>query len=93
MRWYRHGPLTALARILGLAMLATYGLWAAGTGGSWMQAWHLASLAPLAAALVRFDWLNTHVAGRPVEDLILRDRPMAIAELAWLVMFALGLSS
>ena len=31
--------------------------------------------------------------GRPVEDLLARDRPMAVAELAWLALFALGLSS
>lgn len=93
MRWYRYGPLTALARILAAAMLVAYGLWAAGTGDSAMQAWHLASIVPLAIALIRFDWLNAHSAGRPVEDLILRDRLMAVAELAWLVMFALGLSA
>jgi decaprenyl-phosphate phosphoribosyltransferase len=92
MRWYRYGPLTVLARILAVAMLAAYALWAVGSGDTGMQAWHLASVVPLAAALIRFDWLNVHAAGRPVEDLIIRDRPMAVAELAWLVMFALGLS-
>jgi decaprenyl-phosphate phosphoribosyltransferase len=93
MRWYRYGPLTTLARILAAAMLAAYALWALASADNGMRAWHLASIVPLAAALARFDWLNAHATGRPVEDLIIRDRPMVVAELAWLAMFALGLGS
>jgi hypothetical protein len=52
-----------------------------------------ASTAALAAALVRFDWLSAHAGEKPVEDLIIRDRLMAGAELAWLVLFAAGLLS
>lgn len=91
MRWYRYGPLCALARAIATAMVAAYALWAVGSPDGSMQAWHLASIVPLVAALVRFDWLNGHAAGRPVEDLIVRDRLMAGAELSWLVMFTLGL--
>lgn len=93
MRWYRYGALVALARVLALAMLVAYALWALGDGNHGRSAWHLASLAPLAIALVRFDWLNGHATGRSVEDLIMRDKIMAGAELTWLVLFALGLSS
>jgi hypothetical protein len=46
---------------------------------------------PLAVALARFDWLSGHADGKPVEDLIIRDRFMAVAELAWLALFAAGL--
>ena len=93
MRWYRFGALSALARVLAAAMVVSYALWAVGDGDGWAQAWHLVSVVPLAVALVRFDWLAGQGTGKPVEDLLARDRPMAVAELAWLALFALGLSS
>jgi decaprenyl-phosphate phosphoribosyltransferase len=93
MRWYRFGALSVLARVLAAAMVASYALWAVGSGDGWAHAWHLVSVLPLAVALVRFDWLAGQGTGRPVEDLLARDRPMAVAELAWLALFALGLSS
>jgi decaprenyl-phosphate phosphoribosyltransferase len=93
MRWYSFGALSALARVLAAAMVVSYALWAVGDGDGWAHAWHLVSVLPLAVALVRFDWLAGQGTGRPVEDLLARDRPMAVAELAWLALFALGLSS
>jgi len=93
MRYYRYGALSALARVLAAAMIVSYALWAVGNGDGWAHAWHLVSVVPLAVALVRFDWLAGQGTGRPVEDLLARDRPMAVAELAWLALFALGLSS
>jgi decaprenyl-phosphate phosphoribosyltransferase len=93
MRWYRYGALSVLARVLAAAMVASYALWAIGDGDGWAHAWHLVSVLPLAVALLRFDWLAGQGTGRPVEDLLARDRPMAAAELAWLALFALGLSS
>ena len=56
-----------------------------------MRAWHLASALPLAAALIRFDWLTARQPGKPVEDLIARDGLMVCCELAWLTLFAAGL--
>ncbi|HEX3493557.1 MAG TPA: decaprenyl-phosphate phosphoribosyltransferase [Streptosporangiaceae bacterium] len=93
MRWYRFGTLSALAQVLAMAMIASYALWAAGNGDGWAHIWHLVSVIPLALALVRFDWLSGRGDGRPVEDLIVKDRPMIVAEMAWLALFALGLSS
>ena len=46
---------------------------------------------PLAAALIRFDWLTGHEQAKPVEDLISRDRLMVCCELGWLVLFGTGL--
>ena len=40
--------------------------------------WHLVSVVPLAVALVRFDWLAGPGQGKPVEDLLARDRLMAV---------------
>jgi decaprenyl-phosphate phosphoribosyltransferase len=91
MRWYRAGALRAAGLALAAALLAAYTLWALGSSDTRMQAWHLASVLPLAGALGRFWWLSGHAAGRPVEDLIVRDRVMAGTELAWLVMFAAGM--
>jgi decaprenyl-phosphate phosphoribosyltransferase len=72
-------------------MLAAYLIWAVGQSSAWMRAWHLASAIPLAAALLRFDWLTGRTADKPVEDMIARDRLMAWAEMAWLLSFAVGL--
>jgi decaprenyl-phosphate phosphoribosyltransferase len=91
MRWYRYGALDVTARLVTAAIIVAYALWAVtGSHGS-SELWHLASLAPLAVALVRFERLSSRAAGRPVEDLIIRDRVMSAAELAWLILFALGL--
>jgi decaprenyl-phosphate phosphoribosyltransferase len=91
LRWYRYRPMRAAGRAVAAAMTASYVLWALRAGDSSMRAWHLVSVVPLAAALIRFDWLAGHAGGRPVEDLIVRDRLMACAELAWLVLFSAGL--
>jgi len=66
-------------------------LWATGNSDGARQAWHCLAW-PLAVALVRFDFLNSQPTRR-------RSRTSscgtgdAIAELSWLVLFALGLSS
>jgi decaprenyl-phosphate phosphoribosyltransferase len=93
LRWYRYRGLALAARGLAAAMVVAYALWAlsgARPGGPppW---WHLASIIPLAVAVGRFDWLTGHGGGKAVEDLILRDRVMASAELAWLLLFATGM--
>jgi hypothetical protein len=40
---------------------------------------------------MRFDWLTAHEPGKPVENLIARDRPMVCCELTRLTLFAVGL--
>jgi decaprenyl-phosphate phosphoribosyltransferase len=91
MRWYSLGGLRLSQRLVAAAMIVAYVLWAYGEKDPWMRAWHLASVLPLLAALVRFDWLAGHAGGRPVEDLIARDGPMVGAELGWLILFMVGL--
>jgi decaprenyl-phosphate phosphoribosyltransferase len=91
IRYYRYGALRAAGRTAAAAMIIAYALWAIGSADGRMRAWHLASIAPLAASLIRFDWLAGHATGRPVEDLIIRDRLMAAAGISWLVAFTLGL--
>jgi decaprenyl-phosphate phosphoribosyltransferase len=91
MRWYTPAVLRLGQRMATIVMIAAYVLWAAGEHGGWMRGLHLASAVPVAAALVRFDWLTTHMPGKPVEDLIARDGSMICCQLVWLVLFVAGL--
>jgi decaprenyl-phosphate phosphoribosyltransferase len=91
MRSYSLRGLRVSQRVIALAMLAAYLLWAAAEPDGWMRAWHLLSALPLAAALYRFDRLTWLAEGRPVEDLIARDGTMICCELTWLTLFVVGL--
>jgi decaprenyl-phosphate phosphoribosyltransferase len=91
MRWYSPQLLRLSERVVAVVMIAAYVMWAYTEHSAWMRGWHLASAIPLAAALIRFDWLTAKASSKAVEDLISRDAGMLICELAWLVMFAVGL--
>jgi decaprenyl-phosphate phosphoribosyltransferase len=91
MRWYTYRVMCVLARAVAAGIIGAYLLWALSSGDGTQQLWHLVSIVPLAVALARFDWLSIRRSDRPVEDLIVADRVMAGAELAWLATFALGL--
>jgi len=91
MRWYRASWLRVGQRVVSAGMITAYLLWAYGQHGGSTRVLHLVSAVPLAAALVRFDWLTGHRQAKPVEDLISRDRLMVGCELAWLALFAAGL--
>ena len=91
MRWYTPEMLRLSQRVVAGAMILAYLLWATAERDPWMAGWHLASAAALSLALVRFDQLTGKAQGRPVEDLIIRDRLMNLFEMAWLIMFAVGL--
>jgi decaprenyl-phosphate phosphoribosyltransferase len=91
MRWYTPAMLRLSQRIVAGAMILAYLLWATAERDPWMAGWHLASAVALFLALVRFDQLTGQAEGRPVEDLITRDRLMNVFELGWLIMFAVGL--
>jgi decaprenyl-phosphate phosphoribosyltransferase len=91
MRWYRPAALRLTQRITAVTMIITYALWALGEQDNWIRAWHLASALPLSGALARFDRLTALATPRPVEDLLIRDTPMVLLELTWLLMFITGL--
>jgi decaprenyl-phosphate phosphoribosyltransferase len=91
MRWYRPAALRLAQRLVTVAMIVTYVLWAFEEHGTWLRAFHLASAVPLALALMRFDRLTARPTTRPVEDLLTRDAAMAVFELLWLLLFAAGL--
>ena len=91
MRWYSPSMLRVSQRVVACAMVLAYLLWARAEQDPWMRGWHLASGLALAIALIRFDRLTARAESRPVEDLIARDPLMICCELAWLVMFGVGL--
>jgi decaprenyl-phosphate phosphoribosyltransferase len=91
MRWYSPSMLRLSQRVVACAMVLAYLLWARAEQDPWMRGWHLASGLALAAALIRFDRLTARAGSRPVEDLIARDPLMICCELAWLVIFGVGL--
>jgi len=90
MRFYRPGALRASQLIVAALMIAAYLAWAAGEHSS-ARNWHLLSALPLALALIRFAVLTGRRSAAPVEDLLTRDGPMLISELAWLALFTAGL--
>jgi decaprenyl-phosphate phosphoribosyltransferase len=91
MRWYSLSLLRSGQRAASVIMLAAYLFWALSEHDAWMRGWHVASVVPLALALLRFDRLTGLAEGRPVEDLIVRDPMMICCELTWLTMFTVGL--
>jgi decaprenyl-phosphate phosphoribosyltransferase len=90
MRYYRPDMLRIAQVLIGVGMLATYLMWALSEKHG-ARPWHLASALPLAAAVVRFGVLTARRTVRPVEDLITRDAVMLCCEVAWLVLFCVGL--
>jgi decaprenyl-phosphate phosphoribosyltransferase len=91
LRRYSPAGLRAGQRVIAGAMVVAYVFWALGDHTARMRAWHLASVVPLALALIRFERLTVRPASKPVEDLISRDPAMLGLELAWLVLFVAGL--
>jgi decaprenyl-phosphate phosphoribosyltransferase len=90
MRWYHPVVLRVAQVIIGAGVLATYLMWALSETTA-ARPWHLASAVPLTIALVRFGVLTARGTVRPVEDLITRDVIMLCCEVAWLVLFCVGL--
>jgi decaprenyl-phosphate phosphoribosyltransferase len=68
--------------LLGATVLAYLG-WALGTANGW----HVLSTLPLLYALLRFDHLVDRRPVARVEDLLLSDRRLVVAELLWLAAF------
>jgi decaprenyl-phosphate phosphoribosyltransferase len=91
MRGYSAPVLRLTQRVVSGVMVVSYVLWAWSEPHPKTRAWHLVSSVALAAALIRFDHLTARATSKPVEDLIARDPVMVTCEVAWLVLFAVGL--
>lgn len=90
LRGYTPGGLRIAQRCISVAVIAAYISWALLNGTSWGIGCHLASVLPLAAALMRFDWLTTRAVMTRVDDMITRDMPMLGCEFVWLLLFLAG---
>lgn len=91
MRGYSAPALRIAQRAVSAIMVVSYVFWAANEPVLRTRIWHLVSSIALLAALTQFDRLTARATSKPVEDLIARDPLMVGCEVAWLVLFALGL--
>ena len=92
MRGYSAATLRIAQRVVCAAMIVSYVFWAGSEPMPRTRVFHLISSIALLAALVRFDRLTARATSKPVEDLIARDPVMVGCEVAWLILFALGLA-
>jgi decaprenyl-phosphate phosphoribosyltransferase len=70
--------------------LFAYCVWALGISDVDGVPWRPLTIAPFAACVLRYGVLIGAGDGEAPEDLVLRDRWLQIAGIAWLVVFALG---
>ncbi len=87
---YTPEVLTALLAGCGLVALFAYGMWAAALPAVHGIPWRPLTVIPFGACLARYVLLVRAGAGETPEELVLGDRLLALAGLAWLVLFALG---
>jgi decaprenyl-phosphate phosphoribosyltransferase len=85
--------LPLLQRLLmasGLCALFAYSVWAFELPAVHGVPWRLLTIVPFAVCLLRYGTLVRAGAGEAPEELILRDRLLQLAAVAWLVLFALS---
>ncbi|MEZ0070038.1 decaprenyl-phosphate phosphoribosyltransferase [Streptacidiphilus sp. MAP12-20] len=93
LQHYTASGLRVAQRVIALAMVAAYLAWALVEPDARTRAWHVATVVPLVAALIRFDRLTSAGTTSHIEDLLIRDTPMIALELTWLLLFALGFAA
>jgi decaprenyl-phosphate phosphoribosyltransferase len=74
----------------GLCALFAYSVWAFELPTVHGVPWRLLTIVPFALCLLRYGTLVRAGAGEAPDDLILRDRPLQLGAVAWLVLFALS---
>lgn len=87
---YTPEVLTALLTGCGLVALFAYGMWAAALPAVHGIPWRPLTVIPFGACLLRYVVLVRAGAGETPEELVLGDRLLALAGVAWLALFALG---
>jgi decaprenyl-phosphate phosphoribosyltransferase len=87
---YTPEVLTALLAGCGLVALFAYGMWAAALPAVHGIPWRPLTVIPFGACLLRYVLLVRAGAGETPEELVLGDRLLALAGVAWLALFALG---
>jgi decaprenyl-phosphate phosphoribosyltransferase len=88
------GYTTARLRVIligsALVALIAYCFWAFALPDIDGVPWRPLTIVPVAACLARYGMLLGAGAGEAPEDLVLRDGPLLLVGIAWLVLFALG---
>ncbi len=87
---YTEQRLRVILAVSGLGALIAYTVWAFKLPVVHGIPWRPLSIAPVALALGRYGILIRAGGGETPEDLVLRDRVLLAAGVAWLVVFALG---
>jgi decaprenyl-phosphate phosphoribosyltransferase len=87
---YTQVRLRAILAVSGLAALFAYCVWAFELPAVHGFPWRPLTIVPFAACLLRYGSLLQAGKGEAPEDLLLGDRVLALAGLAWLALFALG---
>jgi decaprenyl-phosphate phosphoribosyltransferase len=90
LRFYTEARLSRILWGSAACALFAYCVWAFELPTVGGVPWRPLTIAPFAACLVRFAALVQGGQGEAPEELLLRDRWLALAGLAWLVVFALG---
>jgi decaprenyl-phosphate phosphoribosyltransferase len=87
---YTQGRLRVILIGSAAATLFAYCVWAFEVPDVDGVPWRPLTIIPLGAALLRYGMLIGAGKGEAPEDLVLRDRVLLLAAIAWLVLFALG---
>ena len=87
---YSEARLRAILALSGIAAVTSYGVWAFELPAVHGVPWRPLTIIPFAACLARYGVLLQAGKGEAPEDLLLGDRLLMLAGLAWLVLFALG---
>jgi decaprenyl-phosphate phosphoribosyltransferase len=91
LRHYNLGTLRMILWLSGVGALLAYCVWA--FEPSPIAAWRVVTILPFAAALIRYGGLLARGDGEAPEELVLRDRPLLLISLSWLVLFALSVNA
>jgi decaprenyl-phosphate phosphoribosyltransferase len=86
---YSPGLLALILAASGAVALIAYCVWALALPAVHGVPWRPLTIAPFAVCLLRYGTLVRRGAGEAPEDVLLSDRALQLAGLAWLVLFAL----
>jgi decaprenyl-phosphate phosphoribosyltransferase len=90
---YSERRLAALIVASAVGALFAYSMWAFALPSVDGVPWRPLTIVPFAACLIRYGWLVRAGDGEAPEELILRDCPLLLAALCWLVLFSIGVNA
>lgn len=93
LRQYDARGLRAILAVSAVGATVAYGVWALQLPLVDGIPWRPASIVPFVVALARYGQLLAEGDGEAPEDLILGDRRLSLAALAWLLLFAIGVNA